>query len=185
VRVIQTEFSGLLLLLPKVFRDERGFFLESYNEETFSKLGVQYCFVQDNHARSEIPGTLRGLHFQLPPKAQTKLIRVTRGAVYDVVVDLRVGSPTFGKWCAVTLSAENFLQLLIPKGFAHGYLTLEEGAEFLYKVDQVYAPECDAGIVWNDPDLNIAWPELTPKLSTKDAALPLFSDFRSPFRFED
>jgi len=184
VRVMPTEFPGLLLLMPKVFRDERGFFIESYNEKTFTDLGLSYHFVQDNHARSEVPGTLRGLHFQTPPKAQTKLVRVTRGAVYDVAVDLRLGSPSYGKWYAVTLSAENFLQLLIPKGFGHGYLTLEEHTEFLYKVDEVYAPECDSGLAWNDPDLNVAWPELTPRLSAKDEKLLLFKDFVSQFHFE-
>jgi dTDP-4-dehydrorhamnose 3,5-epimerase len=183
VRIIATDFPGLCLLRPKVFRDERGFFLESYSKKTLEGLGLHYEFVQDNQARSETPGTLRGLHFQLPPRAQAKLVRVTRGAAYDVVVDLRLGSPTYAKWYAVTLSEENQLQLLIPKGFAHGYLTLENGVEFMYKVDELYAPDLDAGIIWNDPDLNISWPELAPILSPKDAALPLFSGFSSPFRF--
>lgn len=184
MQIIATEFPGLCLLAPKVFRDGRGFFLESYNKKVFDGLGLRYDFIQDNHARSETTGTLRGLHFQLPPKAQSKLVRVTRGAVYDVVVDLRLGSPTYGTWYAVTLSEENQLQLLIPKGFAHGYLTLGSGVEFMYKVDEVYSPDYDSGLAWNDPDFNIPWPEKTPVLSPKDASLPFFKDFSSPFRFE-
>lgn len=180
----ETSIPGLCIIEPRVFKDERGFFYESYNADKLEQLGLpRFDFMQDNHARSESAGVLRGLHFQLPPAAQTKLVRVTRGRVLDVAVDLRAGSPTYGAWEAVELSADNFLQLLVPKGFAHGYLTLEPGTEFLYKVDAPYSPQCDAGIIYNDPDLAIPWPVHDPVLSAKDRKLPLLRDFASPFTF--
>lgn len=188
MRLIETGLPGLVLLEPRIFRDERGFFLESYNRETFARLGIGCEFVQDNHARSTQAGVLRGLHFQLPPTAQAKLVWVTRGSVLDVAVDLRVGSPTYAQHYAVELSADNFLRLFLPKGFAHAYLTLAPDTEFQYKVDAPYAPACDAGIRWNDPDLGISWPGLDkgqgPVLSGKDEVLPLLKDFQSPFVYE-
>jgi len=184
MRVIETGLPGLLLLEPKVIRDARGFFLESYSEKSFAAFGVSDRFVQDNHAYSAQKGVLRGLHFQRPPCAQSKLVWVVRGSVLDVAVDLRRGSPTFGQSYGVELSAVNTLRLYLPRGFAHGYLTLEPDTEFLYKVAAPYAPETDAGIIWNDPDLGIAWPEPSPLLSPKDELLPLLKDFDSPFTYD-
>ncbi|TVM19722.1 dTDP-4-dehydrorhamnose 3,5-epimerase [Oceanidesulfovibrio indonesiensis] len=183
MRLIETDIPDLMILEPKVFQDERGFFMESYNSEALASYGLDYNFIQDNHAKSG-QGVLRGLHFQRPPMDQTKLVRVTRGAVYDVAVDLRKGSPTYGKWVGVTLSASNFLQFLVPRGFAHGYVTLEPDTEFQYKVDNYYAPKLDGGIIWNDPDLAIDWPVESPVLSAKDRELPRFKDFESPFVYE-
>lgn len=179
-----TGMPGLWLYAPKVFKDDRGFFMESYNQATFEAQGLAHAFIQDNHALSRSQGVLRGLHFQNPPRAQTKLVRVTRGEVLDVVVDLRVGSPTFGQWKSFVLSDANFLQLLVPKGFAHGYLTRTPDVEFLYKVDDVYSPPHDSGIAWNDPDLGIDWGATDPILSPKDAQLGRFKDLQSPFVFE-
>jgi len=181
MRLIETGLPGLALLEPKVFRDERGFFLESYSEAGFDSLGIRARFVQDNHAYSVKAGVLRGLHFQLPPFAQAKLVWVVRGSVLDVVVDLRRDSPTFGKSFSVELSAENMTRLFIPRGFAHGYVTLAPDTEFLYKVDAPFAPQADAGIVWNDPDLGVSWPVAEPVLSAKDRLLPRLKDFNSPF----
>ncbi len=183
MRFIDTQFPDVFVIEPKVFGDARGFFLESYNHKAFQDKGLDIAWVQDNHARSEAVGVLRGLHFQVPPRAQTKLVRVTAGAVLDVIVDLRKGSPTFGKWDKFELTAANFKQLLVPKGFAHGYVTLAPGTEFLYKVDDYYAPTHDAGIIWNDPDLGVEWPAAEPILSDKDRVLPRLRDFDSPFVF--
>ena len=174
---------GLWLYSPKVFKDGRGFFTESYNQAAFEAQGLNYRFIQDNHAKSGVKGVLRGLHFQTPPRAQTKLVRVTRGEVLDVVVDLRKGSPTYGRWKSFVLSESNFLQLLVPKGFAHGYLTLTPDTEFLYKVDEYYAPDHDSGIIWNDPSLKIDWGRSDPVLSDKDTRLACFADFDTPFVF--
>lgn len=184
MRLIETGLPGLALLEPKVFRDERGFFLETYSVAAFDSLGIHARFVQDNHAYSTTAGVLRGLHFQLPPFAQAKLVWVVRGRVLDVVVDLRRDSPAFGRHYSVELSAENMLRLFVPRGFAHGYLTLAPDTEFLYKVDAPYAPQADAGILWNDPDLGIRWPEAEPVLSAKDRQLPRLKDFNSPFACE-
>lgn len=185
----ETGLPGLLLVEPKVLRDSRGFFLETWSRKAFASLGLGYDFVQDNHARSVSPGVLRGLHFQVPPASQAKLVRVSRGAVFDVAADLRKGSPTFGKWFGAILSAENFRQMLIPRGFAHGYLTLAPDTEFQYKVDAPYAPDLDAGLAWDDPDLAVAWPlaehgVAAPLLSDKDRLLPRLAGFDSPFTFE-
>lgn len=150
--------TDVWLIKPKVFGDDRGFFYESYNAKAFEQAtGVSPHFVQDNHSKSA-RGVLRGLHYQLPPHAQGKLVRVTQGAVFDVAVDIRRSSPTFGQWVGEVLSAENHAQLWIPPGFAHGFVTLSETAEFLYKTTDFYAPQSEGAIVWNDPDLGIAWP---------------------------
>ncbi|SMF20276.1 dTDP-4-dehydrorhamnose 3,5-epimerase [Desulfovibrio gilichinskyi] len=183
MNLVETEFPGLFILEPKVFRDERGFFLESFNSGFFEKKGLPVDFVQDNHAYSKGRGVLRGLHFQLPPFAQTKLVWVTRGAVIDVVVDLRKGSPTYLQSFKIELSSENFRRLLIPKGFAHGYETLTDESEFMYKVDAGYAPASEAGIRWDDKDLAIDWETQDPILSEKDNNLPELGQFDSPFEF--
>ena len=189
MQVHKTEFPGLLVLVPRVFQDERGFFLESYNKNQFKGLGIDCDFVQDNHAYSRQVGVLRGFHFQLPPAAQAKLVWVTRGAVLDVVVDLRKGSPTFGRWQHVILSAANFKRMFIPKGFGHAYLTIMPDTEFQYKVDAPYAPEFDGGVAWDDPDIAMRWESglkgREPILSEKDRRLPRLADFDSPFIYED
>lgn len=187
--VHDTGFTGLLVLEPRVFKDERGFFLESYNKESFTKLGIDCDFVQDNHAYSRDVGVLRGFHFQAPPAAQAKLVWVTRGAVLDVVVDLRKGSPTYGKWRHVILSAANFKRMFIPSGFGHAYVTLMPDTEFQYKVDAPYSPEHEGGIAWDDPDVAMDWSsalqDVTPIMSEKDKRLTKLADFDSPFIFED
>lgn len=170
MNIIKTPIEGLLILEPKVFGDERGFFFESFNAQRFSEsTGTKLEFVQDNHSRSS-KGILRGLHYQLPPMAQGKLVRVVVGEVFDVAVDIRRYSPTFGKWYGLNLSAENKRQFWIPPGFAHGFVTLSEHAEFLYKTTAYYSPEHDRAIRWDDPDLAIDWPAgLAPVLSQKDS----------------
>lgn len=174
MKVITTPLEGLLVLEPRVFGDERGFFYESYNARQFAEAtGVAASFVQDNHSRSR-RGVLRGLHYQIQ-QPQGKLVRVTAGAVYDVAVDIRKGSPTFGQWYGVELSAENMRQMWIPAGFAHGFVVTSEHAEFLYKTTDYWAPEHERAILWNDPAIGIVWPlDVMPTLSPKDqAALPL------------
>lgn len=174
MKVITTPLEGLLVIEPRVFGDERGFFYESYNARQFAEAtGVVANFVQDNHSRSR-RGVLRGLHYQIQ-QPQGKLVRVTAGAVYDVAVDIRKGSPTFGQWYGTELSAENMRQMWIPPGFAHGFVVTTENAEFLYKTTDYWAPEHERAILWNDPAIGIDWPlALTPTLSHKDlAALPL------------
>jgi dTDP-4-dehydrorhamnose 3,5-epimerase len=178
MQVETTELPGVLILKPRVFEDARGFFLESYNRETLRSHGIDTVFVQDNHSRSA-RGTLRGLHYQLPPAGQVKLVRVVRGAIWDVAVDIRVGSPTFGRWVGAELSAENFRQLYIPVGFAHGFCVLSEEAEVLYKASHVYSPAFEQGIVWNDADLQIAWPLAEPLLSERDRRLGTLADYVS------
>ncbi|MDD4952262.1 MAG: dTDP-4-dehydrorhamnose 3,5-epimerase [Desulfovibrionaceae bacterium] len=180
----KTPFPGLFIIQPKVLRDERGFFLESYSKRDFAALGLDCDFVQDNQAYSRSAGVLRGFHFQVPPMAQAKLVWVVAGRVLDVVVDLRKGSPTFGKAFETELSAANFYRLFVPRGFAHAYLTLEEDTEFLYKVDAPYSREHDSGIVWNDPDLGVSWPFKDLILSDKDRSLPRLSQIESPFSFD-
>ena len=176
MKLIQTAIPGVVVLEPEVFGDRRGFFMESYNARRFRELGIDVTFVQDNHSLSVEAGVIRGLHYQLPPKAQTKLVRVVAGAIYDVAVDLRRGSPTFGKWTGVILSSANQRQLLVPKGFAHGFCTLVPNTEVLYKVDEYYAPELDRGIRWNDPALGIDWPVAEPILSDRDRGHPLLEE---------
>ena len=177
---------GLVLVQPRRFGDARGYFTETYNERTFGTAGIKAQFVQDNESFSAKRGTIRGLHFQLPPAAQAKLVRVLQGSVYDVAVDLRVGSPSYGRWIGKTLTAEAGEQLFVPHGFAHAFCTLEPGTIVAYKVDDFYAPASDSGLIWNDPTLAIAWPvppdEVT--LSDKDLKLGRFTDFVSPFRYE-
>jgi dTDP-4-dehydrorhamnose 3,5-epimerase len=177
MNVIQTKIPDLLILEPKVFGDERGFFMESFNAKTFADAtGLDATFVQDNHSRST-KGVLRGLHYQLPPHAQGKLVRVVNGAVWDVAVDIRKSSPTFGQWVGVELSAENKRQFWIPPGFAHGFLTLSGSADFLYKTTSFYEKSSDRVIRWADSALGINWPiDSAPILSIKDSEAPYFSD---------
>jgi dTDP-4-dehydrorhamnose 3,5-epimerase len=180
-----TDLPGLFLLKPRRFTDSRGYFVETYNQRALAAASVSMQFVQDNLSFSAKASTIRGLHFQLPPAAQTKLVRAARGRVFDVAVDLRQGSPTFGRWFGATLTAEGGEQLLIPRGFAHAFCTLEDNCEVAYKTDDFYAPKSDSGLIWNDPDLRIDWPIAANSaiLSDKDAKLGLFRDFVSPFRF--
>ncbi|RXZ01502.1 dTDP-4-dehydrorhamnose 3,5-epimerase [Fictibacillus sp. S7] len=174
MNVLETSLSGVKVIEPKVFGDHRGWFMETYSTEVFKEAGIDIKFVQGNHSFSTAKGTLRGLHYQLNPKAQTKLVRCTKGAIFDVAVDIRKGSPSYGKWFGIELSAENKKQLLIPKGFAHGFMTLTSNVEVQYKVDELYAPDCDRGIIWNDPAIGIEWPiDITPVLSEKDQKAPI------------
>jgi len=181
LEIIQTELPGVKLLVPRVFGDNRGWFMESWSERDMEKAGLRLTFLQDNHSFSAQKGTLRGLHFQKNPFAQAKLVRCARGAILDVAVDIRQGSPYFGKWTAIELSAENKQQLLIPRGFAHGFLTLTDDAETLYKVDQYYSPETDRSIAWNDPAIGVEWGITTPILSLKDKNAPLLADSDANF----
>jgi dTDP-4-dehydrorhamnose 3,5-epimerase len=178
MKVSTTACPEVLVIEPKLFGDARGFFLESFNQRAFdAAVGREVRFVQDNHSRSA-QGVLRGLHYQLPPHAQGKLVRVTRGAVFDVAVDMRAASPHFGRWACAELSESNHRQMWIPPGFAHGFLVLSESADFLYKTTDYYAPTSEGAVRWDDPDLAIAWPTagLTVQLSTKDAAAPRLAD---------
>lgn len=180
----KTELADAFLIKPQVFQDERGFFLESFNEAEFSRNEIGTKFVQDNHSLSKEKGVLRGLHFQLPSKTQAKLVRVTAGSVFDVIVDLRKDSKTFGRWQGFELTADNFQMLFVPRGFAHGFCTLEENTEFLYKCDNLYAPSHDSGIIWNDSDLKINWPiDGEPIVSEKDNQQQSFKEFikNNPF----
>ena len=165
------EIPDVILIKPKVFEDERGFFMETYKKGEFEKVGIAGEFVQDNHSKSKY-GVLRGLHFQKQPYAQAKIVRCVRGEIYDVAVDLRENSQTFGKYVSVNLSEENTYQLYIPRGFAHGFLVLSDAAELFYKADSIYAPNYEGGLIWNDPDVNIPWPSDNPNLSQKDQKLP-------------
>lgn len=172
----------LIELTPRRFADERGFFSEVWNEARFAAAGVTARFVQDNVSLSVTAGVLRGLHFQAAPHAQAKLVRVSRGAIFDVGVDIRRSSPTFGRWAAVVLSADRWNQLYIPEGFAHGFVTLEDNCEVSYKASALYSPQHDRAIRWNDPDIGIAWPpSAKPILSAKDADAPLLADIETGF----
>lgn len=173
---IKTEIEGVMIVEPAVFGDHRGFFMESWSKRSFEEAGLHFDFVQDNHSSSSVKGTLRGIHFQRGEKAQAKLVRCVKGAVLDVAVDLRPDSPTYKKWVAVELSAENKRQLLIPRGFGHGFVTLTDEVEFLYKADNYYAPEADGGIRWNDPEIGVNWGVENPILSQKDANAPWLKD---------
>jgi dTDP-4-dehydrorhamnose reductase/dTDP-4-dehydrorhamnose 3,5-epimerase len=176
MKVTETSLAGVKIVEPQVFGDNRGWFTETWSKEKLEALGIHIDFVQDNHSFSAQKGTLRGLHFQMNPKAQTKLLRCTRGRILDVAVDLRRDSPNFKKWVAVELSAENFRQLLIPKGFGHGFVTLTDNVEVQYKVDEYYAPECDRSIRFDDPAIGVDWGVQNPILSKKDLGAPLLKD---------
>jgi dTDP-4-dehydrorhamnose 3,5-epimerase len=180
------DLPGLVEITPRRHGDDRGFFSESYKRSAWEAAGIADAFVQDNHSRSEARLTLRGLHFQIPPHAQAKLVRMIRGRAFDVAVDLRRGSPTFGTWRAVELSAEKGNQLYVPVGFAHGFLTLEPDTEALYKVSAEYAREHERGLAWDDPEVGVAWPLEGGRaiLSEKDSRLPRLAELDIPFRFE-
>lgn len=182
--------EGLVLLTPRRIGDARGWFSETWNARRLAGLGLGLAFCQDNHSCSRERGTLRGLHYQRPPASQAKLVRCSAGRVFDVAVDIRAGSPSYGQWRGVTLSAENGRQLLVPHGFLHGFLTLEPETELQYKVDAYYAPECDGAIAWDDAEIGIAWPldeagVTAPLLSDKDAKAPRLAETGTPFRHAD
>lgn len=177
----KTKLDGVVIITPDVFGDHRGFFMESWSERKMEEAGLHYNFVQDNHSMSSVRGTLRGIHFQKGDKAQAKLVRCVRGAVLDVAVDLRHASPTYKQWVAVELSAENKKQLLIPRGFGHGFVTLTDEVEFLYKADNYYAPEADGGIRWNDPEIAVDWGVEKPILSAKDEKNSFLKDLGEVF----
>ncbi len=175
MNITETSLPGVLLIEPKVFGDARGFFLESWNRQSFAALGLDLDFVQDNHSRSG-KGVLRGLHYQLN-EPQGKLVRVTQGRVFDVAVDMRRSSPNFGRWAGVELTADNHRMLWIPPGYAHGFLVLSESADFLYKTTTYYAPQWDRGVRWDDPEIGVQWPlDGAPLLSAKDQVQPLLKD---------
>jgi dTDP-4-dehydrorhamnose 3,5-epimerase len=182
MEIIKTSIEGLVIIRPRIFSDSRGYFFESYSQRDFEKEVGDIHFVQDNESKSSY-GVLRGLHFQKPPYAQSKLVRVIKGTVLDVVVDIRKGSPTYGKWEAVELSEDNKLQLFIPRGFAHGFSVLSKEALFQYKCDNFYHPEAEGAIAWDDPQLNIAWrlPKDSIILSAKDMKHPSLAELDSPF----
>lgn len=173
---IEMEIEGVYLIEPQVFGDHRGYFMETYSRDKFSQMGINNIFVQDNQSFTAKKGTLRGIHFQNNPMTQAKLVRVTKGAVLDVVVDLRKGSPTYKKWITVELSAENKKMLFIPRGFGHGFLTLTDDVEFCYKVDNLYSKECDRGVRFDDPSIGIHWGISDPILSQKDKQAPTLEE---------
>jgi len=177
---------AVISLTPRAFADSRGWFSETYNQARAAEAGIDVLFCQDNQSFSKATGVVRGLHFQRPPFAQAKLVRCMRGSIWDVAVDARKGSPTYGQWVAATLSAENRRQLFIPAGFLHGFVTLEDETEVAYKVSALYDAASDGGIKWNDPTLALPWPldGRAPLVSDKDAALPSFADFDSPFEYD-
>ncbi|WP_311650496.1 dTDP-4-dehydrorhamnose 3,5-epimerase [Selenomonas artemidis] len=176
MKVIETKLPGVRILEPQVFGDARGWFMESWSQKKMEDAGIHVDFVQDNHSFSAQKGTLRGLHYQLNPMAQAKLLRVSRGAVFDVAVDIRRGSPTYAQWIGIELSAENYRQLFIPRGFAHGFITLTDNVEVQYKADNLYAPDCDGNIRWDDPAIGVAWPFTPVVLSKKDAIAPSLAE---------
>jgi len=187
VQVEQTGLDGVVILTPRRFEDARGHFCETWNARTMAAAGLDLAFVQDNHSLSRRAGTVRGLHFQRPPEAQAKLVRCTRGRLFDVAVDLRRGSPTYARWVGVELTPENARQLLIPVGFAHGFVTRAPDTEVQYKCTAFYAPECDAALRFDDPDIGIDW-GIDPAaaiLSDKDAAAPYLAAIESPFVFDE
>tara|TARA_R100000789_G_scaffold55084_1_gene53743 strand:- start:1738 stop:2328 length:591 start_codon:yes stop_codon:yes gene_type:complete len=186
MQIEQTNLPGVVILTPARHGDTRGFFSESWNRRRMQEAGITIDFVQDNHSLSEQVGTVRGLHFQSPPHAQAKLVRCGRGALYDVAVDIRRGSPTYGQWVGVDLSFENGRQLLIPEGFLHGFVTRAPMTEIIYKCSDYYAPECDGAVRFDDPEINIDWgiDPAAAVLSGKDAKAPLLREFVSPFVYE-
>ncbi|SMX46422.1 dTDP-4-dehydrorhamnose 3,5-epimerase [Actibacterium lipolyticum] len=185
MQVQDTKLEGVKLLTPKRFGDHRGFFSESWNKRTMEDAGLRYEFVQDNHSVSSEVGTVRGLHFQSEPHAQAKLVRCGRGRLFDVAVDIRKGSPTYGQWVGEELSFENGKQLLIPAGFLHGFVTREPDTEIVYKCTDYYSPECDGAVRFDDPDIGIDWGmgDTAPVLSEKDEAAPFLRDFDTPFKY--
>jgi dTDP-4-dehydrorhamnose 3,5-epimerase len=182
MQIEETALPGVLILTPTRHGDARGWFMETWNAPRMAHLGL--TFVQDNHSFSAAAGTLRGLHYQRPPHAQDKLVRCTRGAIRDIAVDFRAGSPTFGRWVGAELTAANQRQLLVPKGFLHGFVTLQPDTEVQYKCTDVYAPDCDGAVRWDDPDIGIDWGVSAPVLSEKDKAAPLLRDAPRPFGFD-
>lgn len=187
MNVLKTNLQDVRIIETNVFGDHRGFFTESYTKKSFLEVGININFIQDNHSLSVEPGVLRGLHFQTNPKAQTKLVRVTTGVIYDVLVDMRVGSPTYGKWEGYILSEYNHRQLLVPKGFAHGFVTLTPNCNVQYKVDEYYSKENDGGIAFNDPAIGIEWPMPVDKmiLSEKDMQHPPLAELDNPFIYNE
>lgn len=183
----ETDLPGVLILTPRRFGDDRGFFSETYNRDALRAQGIDITFVQDNHSLSEHAGTVRGLHYQAPPRAQDKLVRCGRGCLFDVAVDIRKGSPTWGRWVGVELTFENGKQLLVPAGFAHGFVTRAPHTEIIYKCSDTYAPDTEGAVRYDDPEVGIDWGlgELEPRLSAKDAVAPLLRDIQSPFDFKD
>ena len=186
IDVTPLALSGVKLITPQRFGDARGFFSETYNRDAFVAADMDMTFVQDNHSLSRTVGTIRGLHFQAPPRAQDKLVRCGRGRLFDVAVDIRKGSPTFGRWVGAELSFENGLMLLVPAGFAHGFVTLEPDTEIVYKCSDTYSAQSEGAIRWDDPDVGIDWPlnGVAPQLSAKDAVAPFLAAIDSPFTFE-
>lgn len=185
MKIETTPLFGVIVITPNRFSDDRGFFSESYSAQALAAQGVTIPFVQDNHSFSRAVGTVRGLHFQAPPHAQDKLVRCGRGALFDVAVDIRRGSPTYGQWFGTTLSFENGRQLLVPAGFAHGFVTLEPDTEIIYKCSDYYARETEGAIRWDDPDIGIDWGDVAaPVLSDKDAVAPALADLDTPFTYE-
>lgn len=176
MKATETELNGVFVLEPQVFGDARGWFMESWSQRKMHDAGIDVQFLQDNQSFSAQKGTLRGLHYQLNPMCQAKLLRCTRGKIFDVAVDIRKGSPQYGKWVGVELSAENKKQLFIPRGFAHGFITLTDDVEVQYKADNYYAPECDGNIRWDDPDIGVEWPLKPVILSEKDSKAPLLKE---------
>ena len=186
MQIDKTALPGVLILTPRRHGDSRGFFCESWNKARMAEHGLEYDFVQDNHSLSATQGTVRGLHFQSPPHAQDKLVRCGRGRLFDVAVDIRKGSPTYGQWVGEELSFENGKQLLVPAGFLHGFVTREPDTEIVYKCSDYYAPDCDGAVRFDDPDIGIDWAldGVEPLLSDKDATAPLLADFDSPFTWQ-
>ncbi|GIN59425.1 dTDP-4-dehydrorhamnose 3,5-epimerase [Lederbergia ruris] len=182
MKFTETFLDGVIVIEPRIHGDKRGWFMETYSESVFSNAGIILKFVQDNQSFSATKGTLRGLHYQMNPKAQTKLVRCMKGVIFDVAVDIRKESRTYGKWFGIELSAENKKQLLIPKGFAHGFMTLTNDVEVQYKVDEIYSPENERGILWNDPEIAVEWPiDVKPVLSAKDEVAPLLKNADNNF----
>lgn len=185
MKIEETNLPGVVILTPARFGDDRGWFSETWNAVRMAAAGLDVGFVQDNHSMSGAVGTLRGLHYQRPPHAQDKLVRCTRGAIFDVAVDIRKGSPSYGRWVGVELTAQNGKQLLVPKGFLHGFVTRVPDTEVQYKCSDIYAPDCDGGIRWDDPTIGIDWGlPGEPVLSAKDKVAPLLAEFDSPFVFK-
>lgn len=180
------DVSSPVLITTRRFGDDRGWFMETYSEAAVARHGVHHAFVQDNQSLSRFTGTIRGIHFQRPPHAQAKLVRCARGSIIDYAVDLRRGSPTYGRWTSAELSGENGLQLYVPVGYGHAFVTLEPDTEVAYKVSDIYAADCDGGVAWDDPDIGIDWPlpATGPVLSEKDGRLPRLADFESPFDYD-